>query len=231
MALTLNQHIEIVRIKLAYPANIKQEALELHIAEAVDRYSVERPDELVVDTVGDGGFDYAMPAGFVEGFSSIRSIEYPYVATTQVPPYMKSGKDYRPYRGDSALRLRFLNHSPSTSETFRTTFTAPHSVTEEATTVPAVDERAVSNLAAALLAEQLAAEYENKARSTMPDVTLDLRSKAQEYQTQADRYYRLWQKHMGLPEDGSPSGAVGWMDLDWAPQSGYPPLTHPVSRQ
>jgi len=224
--LKMSQMADLVKIKLSNPANVDDDFLQEVIKESVALYSNYRPQIKVVDTVGDGGFVYSLPSGFVEEFSRVVAIEYPLNEATQDIPLLKEGIAWIFYRDTDAIKLKFLKSSPATTESFRTTFTLPHSITGAATTIPEVDERAVSNFAAALLGEMLAAEFEKKSRSTIPEGTFDLRTKAQEYQTQSDRYYKLWRMQMGIDEDGRPAAAVGWTDTDWYYQSGAAPLTH-----
>lgn len=226
-----NELVEVIKAKLSRPADVKAEDYQAVIDEAIAVYSKHRPRILVVDTTGDGTFEYSMPSGFEEEFSAILSIEYPYNTTNQYPIYIDEGRDFSVYRDDTALKLRFLNSTPSAAQTFRMTFTALHTITTSSSTVPSIDTQCLVNLAAALMAEQLAADFENRAPSTYPDATIDLRSKAQEWQTQADRYYTQWNKCMGIEEGGGPEAAVAWTDYDWRLQSGESPLTHPVQRQ
>jgi hypothetical protein len=48
-------------------------AISRAIASAVEQYSKDRPLEKAVSVDGDGGFDYALPSGFVDGFSMVHS--------------------------------------------------------------------------------------------------------------------------------------------------------------
>ena len=223
-----NELIQAIQRKVADEPNISEEKLDDTVEEALARYSQERPRTIAVDVPGTGAFEYNLPTGFVDDFSSMLSVQYPFDPTDQNPPYVKAGDDFQLYRGTVGLVLRFAESRPASGELFRATYTAPHTVTVSSTTVPQGDERAVINLGAALLCEMLAAEYERRSRSTLPEATFDLRTKSQEYQTQADRYYKLWRDQMGISDDGRPQAAVAWTDTDWTLSDLAPPLTHPI---
>jgi hypothetical protein len=229
-AFNFNEYVETVKDKLSHPKNLDNNAWERIINEAINVYSLYRPDIKVADTSGTGVFDYSLPADYEDGFSSILSVEYPFDSNDQIPSLLKAGRDYRLYRDPTSLKLRFLSATPSTSETFRLTYTIVHVVTTAASTIPPPDERAVANLASALLAEQLAAEFEKTSPSTMPDITFDLRTKSKEYHDQSDRYYRLWSQQMGIPLDGRPSAASLHADTDWYLAGGLPTLTHQANQ-
>jgi hypothetical protein len=179
----------------------------------------------VEDITGTGTFDLPLSGTFIEDFSSISTVEYPYDAASQIPSTTKE-TSYIVYRSPTGLMLRLLSGTPSASETVRIAYTSTHAVTVTESTIPAHHNSAVANLAAGILAEILASEFAQKTVSSMPDLMLDMRSKAREYQTQADRYYKLWKIGIGLPESGI-SAAVGYRDLDFSTSWRRPWLLHP----
>ena len=222
-----NEYIVIIKQKLADPKDIEAKVYEDVVLEAVAKYSQYRPQVKVEDVAGDGGFLYTLPSDWINEFSSIVQIVYPYDDTDQIPNVLKT-QNYMISREDgiSVLKLRFLSSSPNDTEEYRLVYTLPHTMTTASTTVPEVDQRAVVNYACGLFAEILAAEYEKKGPTTMPDLQFDLNSKAREYWRQADRYYTLWREAMGISKDGSPSASSVWIDTDWALSTQGPPLTH-----
>lgn len=225
-----NDLIEAIQAKLSDPANLDEDIYNFLIDEIISRYSQTRPLEKVEDTTGDGTFTYGLPSDWIEGFSTIISIEYPFDSTNQIPTPLRSSV-YRLYRDTSALKLRFLGVTPTSSETFRFRYTTQHTVTTTTSTIANVDEQAVVNLGAARLCEILAAEFEKKSKSTLPEGQFDLRTKSQEYHTQADRYYTLWREDIGIPQDGSVKAASGEIDTDWSLSGGKSPITHPLRVQ
>lgn len=228
-ALKFNDMVDAVRAKVADPQNIIEDAIELAVLEAVDIYGQYRPVEKVVDTNGDGGFLYSLPADYSEGFSAVIFIAYPFDNTQAEQPILSPGVDYEIIRDTTSLKLRFLTVVPAATETYRMAYTALHSIANTGSppnSIPTSDERAVVNLGAALLCEMLAADFEKRSKSTLPDITLDLRGKANEYQIQADRYYRLFNRHLGIPEDGKPEAASLHIDTDWTMSTGERPLVH-----
>ena len=56
------------------------------ILDALEQYQKTRPLQKTVKLDGDGGFDYAVSSltGFVDGFSVVVDVVYPYVSTDQV---------------------------------------------------------------------------------------------------------------------------------------------------
>lgn len=225
MAIYFNELIEIVQRKLSNPPNISEDTYSDIVSEAIYRYSLESPRIIVEDIAGTGTFDLSLSDSFIEDFSSISTVEYPYDSTSQTPYTIKE-TSYIIYRSPSGLVLRLLSGTPSASETVRVAYTSTHSVTVTSSTIPAHHDSAVANLAAGILAEILAAEFAQKTTSTMPDLMLDMRTKAREYQMQADRYYKLWKIGMGLPESGI-AAAVGYRDLDFSTSWRRPWLLHP----
>ncbi len=227
-----NEILEATKRKVADPSDVQDGKIwETMINEAVDRYSRHRPLEKVEDIPGAGTFNVALPSDYLDGFSYIKTVEYPFVATQQNPTIIKQGRDYKEYRDASTVVLRMLRATPTASETVRLTYTTVHVLTTSATTIPRVDEQAVVNLSASLMCEALAAEFEKRTRSSMPETTFDLRSKANEYQTQADRYNRIWMEMMGISADGAPGAAIGVADFDMRLSNNQEPLTHPTRNQ
>jgi len=226
MALNTNEYIEGIRDKLSRPANIDEGMFKTALDEAIAAYSAVRPDETAEDTAGDGTFEYDIPTGWVEEFSGIISIAYPFTSTDQAYTLIKPGIDYEVDRTPSGLKLRFLSNKPAASETYRVVYTIPHAVTAASTTIPVNDEKAVLNYAAGAMCEMIAASYEKNTSTTFPNAQWDVSGKYAEYHRQADRYYKMWRRAMKISEDGAPPAASLHMDTDWYLASGAEPLTH-----
>ncbi len=229
--LFFNEMVTKVKQKLADPGEVQDaEIWKTMLTEAIDRYSRHKPDEKVADIPGTGAFKLTLPSDFIDGFSSVVRVEYPFDEATQNPQMLRGGRDYSVYRNATGLELRFLSATPAASETVRLTYNTVHVVTIAATTIPDVDEQAVINLGASLMATALEAEFTKRTRSSMPDTTFDLRSKAQEYRDLAKDYMKIWMDMMGIDEHG-PAAAVSIADYDMKLTGGRTPLTHPVSQQ
>ena len=149
------------------------------IEEAIaGRYSKDRPRHAVADLAGNGvTYEWALSSisGWDEGFSQVRSIEYPRGET--VPAYLDSDT-WAMYESPSGRSLRF--RSPLTNGKYaRVVFTAPHAV--DASTLPASDLYAIGALAAALAARRLAASYAQTGDSSIVADSVNYRSKSAEY--------------------------------------------------
>ena len=111
---------------------------------ALEEYSHDVPDETVAEFAGDGGQYYGLTAkltSWVDGFSTIVSVEYPAasVATDEEPQYLEN-EDFVIIEAlaDSTPTeyLYFPNHSPDSDETVRATYTLPYAFSGG---TPAVD--------------------------------------------------------------------------------------------
>lgn len=109
--------------------NLTREDKDRHIRTAARTFQAKFPQILSVQVAGDGGFEYPLPTGFVDGFSNIQEVYYPYVSTDQDPPRLER-RDYRVWDGPSGKRLRFTADKPLATEAFLVVFTAPQDTTE-----------------------------------------------------------------------------------------------------
>jgi len=116
------------------------------VQEAVKIYSRHRPREVVKEITGDGGYDYSIAthlgAAWVKGFSIIERIEYP--ADERDPVYLDEEDFIAPFEKSSGQYIRFLNDAPATTETFRVTFTALHTLREAVVTISIASPAVVS---------------------------------------------------------------------------------------
>jgi hypothetical protein len=187
--------------------------VDLAILSAKEQYEKVRPREVTLKLDGTGAFDYAVSAltGFVVGSSSILAVHYPYVTTEQIPlPLEKEW--YTLLQLDSGTVLRFLIHQPTALEDFLVTFTAPHVLTAAASTIPAADDQALMDLAAANCCDMLAALYAKDVDSTILADSVDRRGKSDNYRSMAASFRRLWDFKM---QTGAASQAAVVMgDID-----------------
>lgn len=208
-------------------AKITAAQMDRAIVEAVKRYSRVRPIEAIQDYPGDGAtFDFALPAGWVENLSTIRSLEYP---TGQRPPSLLENDEWQLYRSStSTVVIRLTVATPSAGQTLRATWTKPHLVDVNGSTIVAQDEEAVGNLAAAIGLRELAAHYANTVDPTIVADSVNYRSKSSEYLKLAGELEQQYRDHMGIKDKDAeilPGGT--FVDIDRTNSLNQDQLTHP----
>jgi hypothetical protein len=166
----------------------------------------------------------------VDSFSVVRAIEYP---AGRRPPVLLESEDWQLYRvSTTVLKIRLTSSTPATGETVRVTWTKPHTVDQAQSTIPAQDEEAVANLAAAVALRQLAAYYANTVDATIQADSVNYRSKSSEYQKLAGELEQRYRDHFGIREGASELTAGGaFVDQDQGTTHGLDKLTHPNRRR
>ena len=179
------------------------------ISAALKKYSGHRPRIVVEDEVGTASFDYAVTllADWTEGFSTIKSVEYP-VDDTEATASILDEEAWRIYQKPAGKYLRLLEDTPAATENLRIDYTALHTCTDAVCTVPAFDEEALQMLAAALFCEMLAAYYAQTSDSTIQADSVDHKSKASEYSARARAYRKMYYDHLGIKEGETPAASV-----------------------
>lgn len=179
------------------------------------RYSKDRARELVSDVSGNGTPDVALPQGpstpaeqFEDGFSVVRSIEFP---VGLIPESYVDSADWKLYRSPAGLKIRILGTTPSSTDTIRVAWTVRHSPgttgqNPVATTVPDADFDAVCDYAASLAAEALQAIYAQTGDASISADSVNYRSKGQEYSYLAKALRKRYDDHIGIKDAGSGSG-------------------------
>jgi hypothetical protein len=202
------------------PAADKDEAIKQAITQ---RYSKDRPQEIVTEQQGSALNDQALPqkdqaTNFEEGFSSIKQIEFP---IDQVPAALLDQEDWELFRKADGLKLRILSTVPAASETLRVTWTARHK--SDGTTVPESDFDAVCDYAAALVFSKMAARATQIGDNSISADTVNYRTKGQEYMTLGKDAAKRYLDHLGISTGGAqqpggetvaPAMASGEMDID-----------------
>lgn len=174
---------------------------------AIAIYSKHRPAESVKAVTGNAGHDYDAPSGWVDEFSRIIRIEYP---VDEVPAEYLDEDDFTIYSGPSGKKIRLIADTPAATEAFNITFTIPRT---EAT-IPAPDEDAVANLAAAICLEMLANAFTQTSDSTIGADAVNYRSKGYEFGQRAKALRKLYSEHMGIKEDDIVPAAIAVRDMD-----------------
>lgn len=212
----------------------------LFVAPAVRLYERFRPREVVTAVTGDGTSEYALASVlplWLVGFSRVLWVEY---EVDQTPPSYLDPNDYAVRRvantgSNSETRVEKLylsTISPSASETFRVAYTARHVVDGTYSTIPAEDEEAVADFAAALFLEELAVRYSGLVSQSglMAEQVIAYTEKAQDARANAKMARKRAREAMGLSADGDdgpttvPSLSV--VDADLSMHEGRGALTH-----
>jgi len=194
---------------------------------AVYEHSKHRPRIVIEDESGAAAFDYAVTAlaAWVDGFSVIKSIEYPVDDTDEEADVLQDDQ-WTLYKKPAGDFIRFLEDKPAATESFRVTYTAPHSCTDSACTVKAADEFAVQMLAAAHFCDMLATFYAQTQDSNIQADSVDHKSKGSEYASRAKTWRKKYFDHLGIAEGKTPAASVtldGDLKGSWAGEK----ITHP----
>ncbi len=181
----------------------------LAISMAVKEHSRHRPQEIVEDFDGDGGFDYAISgfASWTDGFSVIKQVEYPVDDDDETPDILQDD-EWMLYEKPSGKVLRFLEDKPTANEDFRVTYTALHTCTDSACTVESFDEEAVQALAAAYFCDMLSTYYAQSMDSPIQADSVDHTSKSRDYAARAKAYRKGYFDHLGIKEGQAPAASV-----------------------
>jgi hypothetical protein len=123
--------------------------------------------------------------------------------------------------------MRFLNATPSTGESFRVSYTAPHTCTDAASSVAAGDDEAVQMLAAAFFCDMLSTYFAQTQDSTIQADSVDHKNKSRDYAARAKQYRSLYTSHMDLKDGDTASPATAVVSLQERYPGGLERLTHP----
>lgn len=206
--------------------------LDEAIAAAISHYSGDRPRELVADVNGTGNEYYpltggsAVLAGWVDGSSSIRAIDFPAstVAAGYQPTWLDPDLDWTYYRDASVIYLRFRSAVPQTGQKARVGYTAPHVHDTTTDTIPPGDLDALCDLAAHYACQALATKYAAFQDSTLMADSTNYRDGQLRFKQQADAWLDSYRDRLGI-KDGV-QGASATADWTRAGTTGMPMLTH-----
>lgn len=183
------------------------------IISALAQYQQVRPRERTVKITGTGAFDYAVSllTGFIDGFSRVLAVVYPYLTTDQILAALEDD-EFGLVRLDTGLVLRFTTARPASTEFFLAQFTTPHTLDASSSSVPASDDEALSDLSAAVCCDQLAALYAKDVDSSITADSVDRRTKSDNYRSMAASLRKSYAAKM---ETGQAEGAaVAMGDVD-----------------
>lgn len=175
------------------------------IARAVLRYSEDRPVDKVEDITGASGQTLALPAGWVAGFSVLKSLESP---VGDIPPTFIPVDQWAQYRTPSGEAIQLQNGLPAAS-TVRATYTTRHTLDASTDTIPLGDRDAVASYAASLLCGQLATFYANDSDSTIQADRVAQTSRSQAYRTRERDLRKAYTDALGVEDkEATPGGVV-----------------------
>lgn len=192
------------------------------IAQAVLRYSKDRPRTKVEDLVAPGGNLLPLPTLWEADFSQLNSLEYP---IGNVPPDIIGAGGWAMYATPTAIKIQVMD-AITAAESVRATYTIAHVVSGVTDTIPAGDREAVSSYAAALLSDQLASLYSNDQDSTIKADSVQHISKASEFAKRAKVLRQRYFDDLGIDTKRNvAAGAV--VNLNLSNSVGRDRLTHP----
>jgi hypothetical protein len=192
---------------------------------AAKRYSSDRPRTLVVDVAADGTSLLPLPAGWVDGFSGVASLEHP---IGRAPPALVDRETYRLYNSPSVTKIQ-LDRAIAAGQSVRVSFTVRHLLDSGNDTVPIDDREAVACWASALLLDQLAAQFSGNRFATIASDSVDHGSKGRDYAFRAAANRKRYFDALGVdPKKTVAAGVV--VNLDPADSLGQTQrLTHPAA--
>jgi len=199
----------------------------LAISMAIKEHSRHRPQVVVVDITGDGGFDYAIATyltSWSEGLSTIKTVEYPVDDDDETPDILQDD-EWMVYEKPTGKVLRMREDSPTTSESVRVTYTALHTCTDSACTVEDFDEEAVEVLCASYFCDMLGTYYAQSMDATIGADSVDHMGKSRNYAARAKTYRKMYFDHLGIKEGQAPAASVT-RDQDMPGSWGSEKLTH-----
>tara|TARA_Y100000310_G_scaffold3579_1_gene4465 strand:+ start:1492 stop:2220 length:729 start_codon:yes stop_codon:yes gene_type:complete len=203
-----------------------QEILEADILQAIDltvrTFSRSIPREIVEDEVGDGGKYYPLTnlASWVNDFSRIVSIDYDSgsrVGSDEQPRFLdKNNLAWSYYRDATVRYLFFPGLAPTSSITFRVTYTALHTLSETTSTVPSQYENAVIYLTVSHILRFAQVRMEQGTGGQGSSEFTGFRNKGSGFGNIAEHYEQLYIKEMG-GADGVPAAlATREFDMTFA---------------
>ncbi len=105
--------------------NLSPDERDILLRDAARLFSRRFPTLGTVETSGDGGFEYPLPTGYVDGFSTFLKVFSPWDPTEQDPTPLEA-KKYGVFQLPTGPVFRFREANPQSSDKFLQQFTVPH---------------------------------------------------------------------------------------------------------
>jgi len=181
---------------------VSSSQIDSHVAAAARIYSLPRPYEKVDEFAGDGGYDYDLPSDWVQGFSRISQVEYPYdVQFPTIIPKEEWTIFLKIVSSVQTYVLRFLDTKPAAADSVRVTYTLPHSIEADSSTVYQNDVEAVSHLATSLCLRAIASKMLQTSSPTIGADAVSYAAKSSAASTRAKEFYKSYLTALGLDDN------------------------------
>ena len=173
------------------------------IAQAVSRLSRNVPYIVVEDETGDSGRYYALSDldSWEDDFSQIRQIDWDVgtrVGSDESPQFLQlDDGDWRIYRDPTTRYLYFPSRTPSSSVTFRVTYTARYTLSGATSTIPRQFEDAVVFLGVSRVARIVQLRVEKSLDPPMGVEFVTMRNKGSGFKSVSDGYEKLYIEEIG----------------------------------
>lgn len=186
---------------------INSSRVDENIAAAAKLYSLHRPLVKVDEFAGDGGYDYDLPDDWVQSFSRITQVEYPY---DEQDPSIIPKEEWTIFlkivNSTQTHVLRFLETSPAAADSVRVTYTLPHSILSGSSTVYPNDVEAVSHLATSLCLRAIASKMLQTSAPTIAADAVNYAAKSSAAASRAKEFFNSYLVAMGLTEEVAATG-------------------------
>lgn len=210
--------IQIKRRLLKDQEGIKPADVEAALLEAVqDVYSKINPDLHywnIEDADVDGTIQsWEVPSTYEDGFSYIKSVEYP---VGEDPPEYLEEEEYDIYynASDDKFKFRMFEDAPDSDETVLVIFTKRHTLTSSSNTIPDADFYAVCNIAAEKLCLILASLHAGDSDSTISADSVRHENVSTNFLKMAKEFRKKWQDYFGISDKESCPAAFVFHDED-----------------
>lgn len=170
---------------------LSSDVLTSCLNQAIEEYSLARPQVLAAEDAGDGTAFLALPDGWEEGFSRLVSLQE--IDSSGKPTALTT---YALDRAPDQTRIYHTDGEFTDGATYRVRYTARHVVSSTASTLPPVDDFALCDLAASYAALRLSAAYAQEENANLGTVTIERQSKTNEYRTLARELRTSFEKNM-----------------------------------
>ncbi|WP_119301137.1 hypothetical protein [Dongia deserti] len=192
---------------------------------AFGRYGKDRPRIKVEDLAGAGTNELALPVGWQDGFSDLKSLEYP---VGNIPPTFIAPEFRRLYQKPASTVIQ-LDSAIGNGQAVRATYTIRHQVDAVTDTIPVDDREPIASYAAAILLDELAAFFSGASDSTIQADVVDHRSRGDQFASRANRLRKFYFDQLGIdPKREVAAGTV--VALDVRDSLGGPRMTHRLRR-
>ena len=201
---------------------------------ALKRVNRDKPLLDVVEASGDGTQDYAVPSDYVKGFSQIKAIEFP---SGEIPPlFIDQDDSWQEYEDPTATpksRILFLDRTPTATEKFRTTFSRPHSLTNDSSTSTVEDQDTFQAIVYKALSNIFRAKGSKFLESNEPVIgsdTVDFGAKGQSFLFLAGEWNAEYKSVVGLVA-GETKADDAFAEKDFECGFGEAALFHPRNQR